>query len=680
MKLYDDVRYLKGIGEQRAKLLGKLDIHTVYDLISCFPRDYEDRSVIRELSGIEDGETAAVCAAIVTSPMLSRIRKGLDLTRFRIADDSGTAEVTFFNQPYVKNNLHTGESYSFYGKFQKQGNRLSLTNPVYERSDGESGGKIVPVYPLTAGLNRKTMVQAVQQGLRECLSALPELLPESIAAKYDLPSVQDAYRMIHFPETMAEAEKARQRLVFEELFVLACALGSMKHRKKAAAGRRIPLPALEDFTGALPFRLTNAQQRAVQEALNDMASGQVMNRLVQGDVGSGKTMVAAACIWAVCKAGYQAAFMAPTELLADQHFRTFADLLEPMGIRVVQLKGSMTAKEKRNVKELLALGTANFAVGTHALLSEGVDFAALALAVTDEQHRFGVEQRSALSAKADSPHVLVMSATPIPRTLALILYGDLDISVIDELPPGRQKVDTYAVGENMRPRIEKFIARLVDEGRQVYIVCPMIEEGEAESGTDDLMSASELYEHLRTAVFPQYRLGLLHGKMKAAEKEAVMSAFVSGETQILVSTTVVEVGVDVPNAALMVVENADRFGMSQLHQLRGRVGRGKHKSYCVLFKGKGGGDSSARLDVLTKEHSGFRISEEDLKLRGPGDFFGSRQHGLPPLHTADLGSSLDVLKLAQQEAEALLQSDPMLEDHPALRERVELMFRNQEIS
>ena len=680
MQLYDDVRYLKGIGEQRSKLLEKLDIRTVYDLISCFPRDYEDRSVIRTLDEIEDGETASVHAVVVTSPVLNRIRRGMDLTRFRIADDGGTADVTYFNQPYIKNSFHTGEVYAFYGRFQKQGSRLSIANPAFEKATGESSGKIIPIYPLTAGLSRKAITQAVQQGLLECLDQLPELLPRDTAAKYRMPDVQDAYRMIHAPATMAEAASARQRLVFEELFVLACALGSMKNRKKAAAGHRVPFPALEAFTDELPFTLTNAQQRAILEALADMSSGQAMNRLVQGDVGSGKTMVAAACIWAVCKSGYQAAFMAPTELLADQHFRTFSDLLEPMGVKVVQLKGSMTAKEKRLVKERLALGEADLAVGTHALLSEGVEFQSLALAVTDEQHRFGVEQRAALAAKTESPHVLVMSATPIPRTLALILYGDLDISIIDELPPGRQQVDTYAVGESMRPRIERFIAKLVDEGRQVYIVCPMIEEGEEESGTDGLQSASELYEHLRTAVFPQYRLGLLHGKMKAAEKEAVMTAFVSGETQILVSTTVVEVGVDVPNAALMVIENADRFGMSQLHQLRGRVGRGKHKSYCVLFKGKGGGESAARLEVLTKEHSGFRISEEDLKLRGPGDFFGSRQHGLPPLHAVDLGSSLDVLKLAQQEADTLLRSDPKLTAHPDLQKRVEQMFRDQERS
>ena len=678
MQLYDDVRYLKGIGEARAKLLEKLDIRTVYDLISYFPRAYEDRSIIRDLSEIGDGETACVRAVVVSTPMLSRIRKGLNLTRFRIADDSGTAEVTFFNQPYVKNNLRLGTRYSFYGRFQRFGTKLSLQNPTYERSDeeGKTTGRIVPVYRLTAGISQNVLLKSIRQGLDECLNELRDLLPEETIRRYGLPEIRRAYRSIHMPPDMAEAMRARERLVFEELFVLACALGSMKNQRRNEAGHVIPAPALEEFTKSLPFSLTGAQTRAIREAIADMASGHAMNRLVQGDVGSGKTMVAAACIWAVCRAGFQAAFMAPTELLADQHFRTFSQLLEPMGIRVVQLKSSMSAKQKREAVERLALGEADLAVGTHALLSEGVEYPRLALAVTDEQHRFGVGQRSALAAKTSSPHVLVMSATPIPRTLALILYGDLDVSVIDELPPGRQKVETYAVEESMRPRIQRFIARLVDEGRQVYVVCPMIEEDE--DGSLDLRSASEVYEQLRTEVFPQYRLGLLHGKMKTAEKESVMEKFVSGEVQILVSTTVVEVGVDVPNAALMVVENADRFGLSQLHQLRGRVGRGKHKSYCVLFKGKGGGVSAERLDALVKESDGFRISEEDLKLRGPGDFFGSRQHGLPTLHIADLAASLDVLKEAQAEAARLLAADPSLKSHPALRQRVESIFRNAE--
>ena len=679
MHLYDGVRYLKGIGEQRAKLLEKLAILTVYDLISWFPRSYEDRSVVRWLSELGDGESACVRAVVVSTPIVSRIRKGMNLTRFHIADDSGSAEVTFFNQPYVKNNLSVGMRYTFYGRFQKNGNRLGLLNPTFERieAEGKKTGRIVPVYRLTAGITQRALTDAIAQALENCAGELRDLLPEETVQRFGLMGIREAYRSIHWPQTLQEALRARERLVFEELFVLAAALGSLKGERKKASGYPIPGEDGSAFAAALPFTLTGAQQRAIREALGDMASGRAMNRLVQGDVGSGKTMVAAACIHAVCRAGYQAAFMAPTELLADQHFQTFSRLLEPLGVRVVLLKGSMGAKGKREAREKLALGEAGLAVGTHALLSEGVEFQNLALAVTDEQHRFGVRQRAALAAKtAAPPHILVMSATPIPRTLALILYGDLDVSVIDELPPGRQKVETYAVEESMRPRIERFISRLVEEGRQVYVVCPMIEEGEED--VQDLRSAAEVYEQLRTEVFPQYRLGLLHGKMKASDKEAVMAAFVSGEIQILVSTTVVEVGVDVPNAALMVVENADRFGLSQLHQLRGRVGRGKHKSYCILFKGKGGGVSSERLDALVRENDGFRISEEDLRLRGPGDFFGSRQHGLPTLHIADLAASLDVLKEAQAEAARLLEADPGLERHPALKERVAAVLRGAE--
>lgn len=672
-----NVRYAKGIGQQRAMALEKLEIHTLYDLISFFPRDYEDRSVVRPLDSLADGERACVKASVVTAPVLERKRQGMTLVRFRIADDSGAANVTYFNQPYIRSQLTNAAEYLFFGRFQKNGPWLELTNPVFEKA-GEAGGstgRIVPVYRLTAGVSQKVLSRAVEQALAAVGDGLPDLLPPSVAEKHKLVAVPTAYHNIHFPETMADAAAARQRLVFEELFALACALGSLKDRRKSGAGWAVPQADPAPFYQALPFTLTGAQRRAVAAALGDMASGLAMNRLIQGDVGSGKTVVAAACIWAVKQAGLQAAFMAPTELLADQHYATLGRLLEPFGVRTVLLKGGMSAREKREARELIALGQADLAVGTHALLSEDVEFQNLALAVTDEQHRFGVRQRAALSAKAAQPHVLVMSATPIPRTLALMIYGDLDVSVIDELPPGRQKVDTFAVGESMRPRIQRFIARLVGEGRQVYIVCPMIEEGE--QAAEDLQSAKALYAQLSGQVFPKLRVALLHGKLKAQEKEAVMAAFAGGETDILVSTTVVEVGVDVPNAALMVVENAERFGLSQLHQLRGRVGRGQHKSYCVLFQGKSGA-GQARLDVLTKSNDGFQIAEEDLKLRGPGDFFGARQHGLPELKVADLASSLEVLRQAQAEAAALLARDPALAAYPALRERIQRMYRGME--
>ncbi len=676
-KLKDSVRYCRGIGEQRAEALHKLGIDTLEDLLRWFPRDYQDRSQVTELDAIQDGDAACIQARIVSQPVLNRIRAGMTLIKFRVADDSGSAEIVYFNQPYMKNRFSVGQEWVFFGRFHREGSRLQLQNPVSEQTDqaGLVTGRIVPVYPLTAGITQKALQTAVSAALNALEEPLPDLLPTGLADRYEMEPAEDAYRHIHFPETLEQAHNARKRLVFEELFTLACALGSLKGQRRTRPGIRIPKTELQDFASTLPFALTGAQRRAAEEALADMQSGQAMNRLIQGDVGSGKTVVAAACIWAAHKAGLQSAFMAPTELLARQHRGTMESLLGPLGIHTVLLTGSLGAAARRGALEQLRSGEAHLAVGTHALLSEGVDYARLGLVITDEQHRFGVSQRAALAEKADSPHVLVMSATPIPRTLALMIYGDLDVSVIDELPPGRQKVDTYAVPESMRPRIRRFAERLVHEGRQVYVVCPMI--GYDEQRSADLLSAKELFEELRDQAFPDLRLALLHGKMKAAEKDRVMNAFAAGDVDILVSTTVVEVGVDVPNAALMVVENAERFGLSQLHQLRGRVGRGKHKSYCVLLQGSDGGEASARLSVMANCSDGFRIAEEDLKLRGPGDFFGNRQHGLPALQIADLASSLDVLKWAQEEAAELLSADPELKTCPALGRRVKQMLNAQ---
>ena len=676
-KLRDSVRYCKGIGEQRAEALHKLGIDTLEDLLRWFPREYQDRSQVRYLSELEDGDTACILAHVVSTPVLNRVRAGMNLVKLRIADDSGSAEVVYFNQPYLKNQFSVGQSRYFYGKIRREGSRVQLQNPISERSDqaGMVTGRIVPVYPLTSGITQKALQTAISTALNSLDEPLPDLLPAGIAERYGMEPAETAYRHIHFPETMEQAHQARQRLVFEELFTLACALGSLKGQRRVRPGIRIPGQDLQVFYRALPFRLTDAQQRAAEEALRDMRSGQGMNRLIQGDVGSGKTVVAAACIWAAHNAGLQSAFMAPTELLARQHQGTMENLLGPFGIHTVLLTGSLGAAARRQALEEIRSGEAQLVVGTHALLSEGVDYARLGLVITDEQHRFGVSQRAALAEKADSPHVLVMSATPIPRTLALMIYGDLDVSIINELPPGRQTVDTYAVRESMRPRIRKFAEKLVKEGRQVYVVCPMI--GDDEQSSADLLSAKELYEELREKAFPDLRLALLHGRMKPAEKDRVMNAFAAGEVDILVSTTVVEVGVDVPNAALMVVENAERFGLSQLHQLRGRVGRGQHKSYCILLQGSDAGDATARLNVMANCSDGFKIAEEDLKLRGPGDFFGNRQHGLPELRIADLASSLDTLKWAQEEAEKLLRIDPGLDTCPALRERVERMLEAQ---
>lgn len=665
-----ELRYVKGVGEARARAFGRLGVHDLAGLVSFFPRAYEDRTRLVRIAELADGDLVCVEAVVGTEPQLSRIRRGLDLLRFRAVDETGAMQLTFFNQAYLKDQFRKGESYVFYGRAQVKGRFVSMTNPVFDRlaDFGRVTGRIVPVYRLTSGLSQNTVHSAVRQALDLSQGRLPDGLPDCVADEYKLCTARYAYENVHFPADMQALSLARRRLVFEELFVLACALGLLRGGREGAQGRVLRGAGLGTFTGSLPFSPTGAQLRAMREAIGDMSSGKLMNRLVQGDVGSGKTLVAAACIWYAAQSGAQSAFMAPTEILAEQHYATLTGFLEPFGIRVAKLTGSMRAAEKRAVLSGLASGEYALCVGTHALLSGGVEFRDLALVVTDEQHRFGVQQRAALAEKGLRPHILVMSATPIPRTLALMIYGELDVSLIDELPPGRQKVDTFAVDESYRARLGGFIEKLVSEGRQVFVVCPRIEEGE-EAG-DGLKSAEEHAEELRQQL-PGLRIACIHGKLKAREKDEIMSRFAAGETDVLVSTTVIEVGVDVPNAALMVVENAERFGLSQLHQLRGRVGRGKHKSWCILVSDAKGEEARARLHAMTHTSDGFKIAEEDLRLRGPGDFFGSRQHGLPELHIADLGADMNVLKAAQDAAKRLLDSDPRLErpENKRLRSR-----------
>ena len=674
--LNTDVRYIKGIGEKKAQALNKLGVFSLRDLVSFFPRKYEDRSECKPIALTCDGESVCVEAMVADTPRLTRVRRGLDLVKLRAVDDSGVLDITYFNMPYAKDNLHRGESYVFYGKVEANGPRRSMINPVAEKAEGERKvtGRIVPVYRVAQGLSQRVMQQAVRQGLDACLSELPDVLPHSVRERCGLAQTAYAFENIHFPSDFEALELARRRLIFEELFVLACALGRMRGERSRESGIRMEKGDLERFWAALPFAPTGAQRRAVDEAIRDMDSGSVMNRLVQGDVGSGKTLVAAALIWHCAENGYMSAFMAPTEILADQHYHTLTELLSPLGLRVGKLTGAMSAKEKRLVREQLKAGQLDLVIGTHALFSADVEYEKLGLVVTDEQHRFGVGQRSALIGKGQKPHVLVMSATPIPRTLALIIYGDLDVSVIDELPPGRQKVDTFAVDESYRARLNGFIRKLVGEGRQVFVVCPMVEEND--ELPQKLKSAEEHAQELQKE-FPDLRVACVHGKMKPKDKEAVMASMVAGETDILVATTVIEVGVDVPNAALIVVENAERFGLSQLHQLRGRVGRGQHKSWCILVSDNDGEENRARLGIMTKTNDGFKISEEDLRLRGPGDFFGSRQHGLPEMHVADLGADVNVLQKAQQEATLLLANDPALAalEHAALRESVERLLK-----
>ena len=582
--LTSPVTVLRGVGPQKAKVLERLDIRTLGDLLRFYPRAYDDRRETRKISELIPGESACVTAMIASAPTLAHIRKGMDLVKVRAVDETGVLNLTFFNQSWLKNSLQVGQTYLFYGKAEGSLLRKSMASPIVEKEDlGERTGRIVPIYPLTAGLSQLFLSRTIRQALDECGDAVPELLPAAIRRENALCSAAYAVENIHFPEGDEALSLARRRLAFEELFLFALGLAGLRSRRSAVTVPPMAAVDMAPFYAALPFSLTGAQRRSIDEALGDMRSGLPMNRLCQGDVGSGKTMVAAACVYFAARNGRQAALMAPTEILARQHY----------------------------------------------------------------------------------------------ETLALILYGDLDVSLIDELPPGRQPIETFAVPGSYRPRIYAFLRKLIAQGRQAYIVCPMVESGEEEG--DDTKAVKEYAQQLQKEVFPDLRVAFVHGKMRPKEKEAVMAAFAAGETDILVSTTVIEVGVDVPNAAVMVVENAERFGLSQLHQLRGRVGRGKHQSYCVLLSDNRNEETRQRLKILTQTNDGFRLAEEDLRLRGPGDFFGVRQHGLPGLRVADLGCDAQLLQSAQRAAEALLREDPELARSPALRDRVaELFARNAE--
>ncbi len=672
-ELTTDVRYVKGIGEARAKALQKLGIGDLRSLISYFPRAYEDRREYRRIADLVPGESACVRAVVENEPTLSHIRKGLDLVKLRVVDESAALDLTYFNQSYLKSAFHKGEEYVFYGKAEGNLLRKQMTNPLFEREgEGRVTGRIMPIYPLTAGVSQNVLSRAIRQGLDACADELPDVLPADVREAHRLCHVRYAYENIHFPADDEALSVARRRLVFEELYLLALGLHLLRERRSEGGGQLCRSVSLAPFYQALPFALTGAQARAIEDCARDMASGRAMNRLVQGDVGSGKTMVAAAAIWFAAQSGLQSALMAPTEILAEQHCKTLAPLLEGLGVRCALLTAATTAKTRRSILAQLQSGEITLAIGTHALLSPDVQYQKLGLVVTDEQHRFGVDQRASLSAKGEDPHLLVMSATPIPRKLALMIYGDLDVSLIDELPPGRQTIDTFAVDSSYHKRIYDFLRKLVAEGRQAYVICPMVAEND--ELPDERKAVTAYAAKLQKEVFPELRVAAIHGKMKPKEKDAVMRAFADGETDILVSTTVVEVGVDVPNAAVILIENAECFGLSQLHQLRGRVGRGKHKSYCILISDNTGEENRRRLAVMTKTNNGFTIAEEDLKLRGPGDFFGSRQHCLSSLRVADLTCDMELLHESRAAAEALIAADPALTAHPALHERIRELF------
>ncbi len=670
------IQYIKGVGHSRCNLLKKLDITSLYELLTHYPKDYEDRSKIKNIADIQSDEVCSFEGTIVSNVNESRPRRGMLLTKVSIQDSTGKINAVWFNQPYIKNSLSLGINYIFYGKVERKLNKLQIMNPVFEKADNtvlKKSLKIVPVYSSTKALSQNILRTIIQEGLKSLEnSEIEDLLPTDIKEKYSLADIKYSLKQIHFPISVEEKEKARYRLAFEELFMLQ--LGLFSYKSIATNARQgikyTKVDEMHDFIQSLPFQLTNAQKKVFREVEIDMESNNIMNRLVQGDVGSGKTMIAVLALFKAVKCGYQGALMVPTEILAEQHYKSIKPLLGKFGISVETLSSSQPKKQKQAIFEGLKTGEIDVVIGTHALIEDTVEFNKLGLVITDEQHRFGVRQRSILAEKGQNPDVIVMTATPIPRTLALILYGDLDISIIDELPPGRKPIKTYAVNESMRERINNFIRTKVEEGRQVYIVCPLVEESEEIEAKSAIATA----EHISNNVFSDLKVGIIHGKMKSADKEAIMKSFVEGQISILVSTTIIEVGVNVPNATLMVVENAERFGLAQLHQLRGRVGRGDNQSHCVLFNQSGSKVSKERMKIMEKSNDGFVISEKDLEIRGPGEFFGTRQHGLPELKIANLYKDVIILKEAQLSAKQYIQLDPGLKKNKRLQQYLSKYF------
>ncbi len=669
MKLNDSIRYLKGIGEKRAELFHKLGVFSIRELLYHLPRGYEDRTDICPVADLREGESVCVRVSPAGGIRSFRAKNGARVTQVHMSDGTGLIAVTWFNAPYIEKLLKSAEEFILFGKIEMKGRFPAMINPVTEKGErvGTTTGKIVPIYPCTAGLTQRNIRESVQGALETLSEKIPEILPEQIRKMFDLMPVNDAIFQIHQPDDFASFENARRRLAFEEFFVLQIGVGMAKEqRKKGRASIFSDVKCIAEFAEKLPFELTNAQKRVINEICKDLRQDIPMNRLVQGDVGSGKTIVAAAVMFSAVRSGFQAVMMAPTEILAKQHFENLSKLFAPWNIDVAYLSGGQKASERKENLQKIATGTAGIVVGTHALISDHVEFFRLGLAITDEQHRFGVRQRTALSGKSDAIHTLVMTATPIPRTLSLILYGDLDISIIDELPAGRKKILTKWMSNSSRKQVDQFVLQQMDVGRQVYFVCPLVEESE-------FIEANAVEEYVRELQKGSYRgrkIAAMHGRMKTAEKDEIMSRFSQGELEALVSTTVIEVGVDVPNASIMVIENAERFGLSQLHQLRGRVGRGKWQSYCFLFC-EGGEVAKQRMQVLCETDDGFKIAEYDLDLRGPGEFLGTRQHGLPQMRVGDLLSDMELLKEAQNAAGVVLSKDPTLSDaawKPLLKE------------
>lgn len=649
-----DIKYLKGVGEKRAKILNKLGIFTVGDLLRFYPRDYTDWSKITPIDAAPFDEPCCIRATVDHKPRGAKISKSMTIYKTVATDGESLCNITIFNSKYLAESLEAGEEYLFYGKVGGNFHRREMTSPLIEKAS--VGMRIHPIYHLTAGINSKYIEKLIKQAFSSGDDYFTDCLPQSLRDRLCLMEINKAVHQLHIPENEDLLREARRRIIFEELFIFQLGLMKLKGNRKETTPVEIDRDYTAEYCRTLPFELTGAQKRAVSESIKQMTAQITMNRLLQGDVGSGKTAVAAALIYTVVKNGYQCAFMAPTEILAQQHYATCQKLFAGADIHIELLTGSVTAANKRAVKAKLKSGETDLIIGTHALIQDDVEFKSLGLVITDEQHRFGVKHRATLSKKGDRPHTLVMSATPIPRTLALMVYGDLDVSILDELPPGRQPIETYCVGGKLRTRAFNYVKKHLDEGRQGYIVCPLVEDGDS----TDIAAAESYAENLSKGFFSGYEVGLLHGKMKPKQKEEVMSRFVSGEIKLLVSTTVIEVGVDVPNAVIMVIENAERFGLSQLHQLRGRIGRGKYKSTCILITDAKTDGAKKRMDVMTKTTDGFKIADEDLKMRGPGDFFGARQHGLPNMKMASLTDSA-LLTEAHRFAREILENDYTLQ-------------------
>ena len=679
-QLNDSIQYLKGVGEKRAKLYQKLGVETIYSLLRFFPRAYLDYSETKPIGECAIGEVCCVRASVYKKQGEQRIRKGLSLFKVFVTDGQDDLTITIFNSKYAFEALEIGREYCFYGKLQGNLLRREMNSPSFLDPSAENAVKAI--YPLTEGLTNNMVSKSVKQALTLWGDQLEDVLPSSIREQESLCHLRYAYENIHFPADQHALAISKQRLVFEELLTLQLGLGLLKTQNRERTGVHIAPTDMRVFEQALPFRLTNSQKRAINDGLRDFQGSTPMNRLVQGDVGSGKTMVACALAYAAAKSGYQTAIMAPTEILAIQHQDTFTHTLDGLGIRCVLLTGSLTAKQKSALREQIAAGEADVVIGTHALIQETVRFHRLGLVVTDEQHRFGVNQRAKLAQKGENPHRLVMSATPIPRTLALIIYGDLDVSVIEQPPAGRLPVKTYFITSKKRARAYHFIREHIAEGRQAYIVCPLIEKSDAANAetASELHAVNSYAKSLEQTELRDVRTGILHGKMKPAEKERIMLAFKNHELDLLVSTTVIEVGVDVPNAVIILIENAENFGLSQLHQLRGRVGRGEIQSHCILVSDNRSEQTLERLKIMTQSSDGFYISEQDLKQRGPGDFFGERQHGLPALKIANMAEDMVVLRHTQAIAAAILADDPRLSkpEHAGLHKLVDELFAQKE--